>query len=372
MKKQPQKRLGRGLESLINGGLRKSPAPEVRIDNVRIEKSEESNSQEVQADSLDSLNELLKKTHQEAQTEEISGEASPSGTWKIPSPVQKPQFPTASASVNTPSVVPSNAQGVFMLISLKHIQRSPYQRRKEFRQESIKELADSIRSEGLMQPVVVRALKNGGYELIAGERRMRACQSIGMEVIPARVVNVADASAAVMGLIENLQREDLNPVDEARGYGMLLTDFHMTQEQISAQIGKARTTIANSLRLLMLEPEILGYVAKNQLTLGHAKVLLGLPEGSTRVMLARTIVEQGLSVRQAEGLIRKQGTSAGPGTARAVTGDAELLALGELQKKILAKLNAKVKFQHGARGGKLIVYYKNNGELEEILKRMGV
>ena len=262
------------MENLINGGLKKPAPPEVKIDGVRIENTEETKTPEPsKSDSVNSLNELLRKTREEAVEDGIL----PPDEGPQESNATEIHAPTPVNSGTGSSGKVSNAQGVFMLLSIKQIQRSPYQRRKDFPQESLRELADSIRSEGLMQPVVARTIKGGGYELIAGERRLRACLSIGMEVIPARVVSVEDSSAAIMGLIENLQREDLNPVDEARGYGMLLADFHMTQEQISAQVGKARATIANSLRLLMLEPEILGYVAKGQLSLGHAKVLLGLP-----------------------------------------------------------------------------------------------
>ena len=400
MSQQPKKRLGRGLDSLINAGLtnpaKQSTPPAVQIVATRVERVEnkpnlnntpraQGNPAAAKKDLIDDLNSLLKKTQDEAKAElaedsylsasdnneamkaqdglnaEDAAELSASDN-------KNSSQPSASASANEPA----SGQGVFMLLPLKAIALSPYQRRKEFAAEALKDLEASIRSEGLMQPIVVRVAQ-GGYELIAGERRLRACTNIGMEVIPARVVSVANASAAVMGLIENLQRENLNPVEEARGYGMLLTDFHMTQEQISERVGKARATVANSLRLLMLESEILGYVSKGQLTMGHAKVLLGLPEGSARVLLARTIVEQGLSVRQAEALMRRNPTAADDKQAsKRLASEAELAVVNDLQKRLMARLNAKVSLNHAAKGGRITVYYKSNAELEGILKKIGL
>jgi ParB family chromosome partitioning protein len=396
-KNEPQKRLGRGLENLINAGLQKPSPPSVQIDKVRIEKMGDAQNKAAKDESVapekspivpqnnnvtpftppivsptsqkkdlvKDLNDLLKKTQEEAGGDTLKF----ASDMAVPAPTAK--TPEAKKS---PSSAPAEGQGVFMLLSVKHIRTSPFQRRKEFPAEAQRELAESIRSEGLMQPIVVRMSPEGGYELIAGERRLRACESIGMEAIPARVVSVQDASAAVMGLIENLQREDLNPVDEARGYGMLLTDFHMTQEQIAERVGKARATVANSLRLLMLEPEILGYVAKGQLSLGHAKVLLGLQEGAQRVLLARTAIEKALSVRQMEGLMRKSGDiAAGAGMkTKRLASEEELAVINDLQKRMVARLNAKVSINHGAKGGRVVLYYKSNAELEGILKRMGV
>lgn len=410
-KNQPQKRLGRGLENLINGGLNKPTPPSVHIDGIRIGTSDTnpvakqdgagaSSSSLKPATSKDivkDLNDLLKKTREEAEMDSLLPEVNDATgadediSAQEPSVLPKPAHPALNGTT-TGNAVPqnfpmtpaakdagkpsTNSTGVFMLIPVPAIKISPFQRRKEFSTESLKELADSIRSEGLMQPVVVRTLPEGGYELIAGERRMRACQSIGMEVIPARVVSVPDTSAAVMGLIENLQRVDLNPVEEARGYGMLLTDFHMTQEQISERVGKPRSTVANSLRLLLLEPEILGYVAKGQLTLGHAKVLLGLQEGAHRVMLARSVIEQGLSVRQTEAMTRKasavNGSAGSNVPSKRLASAEEMAVVMDLQKRVVARLNAKVNLNHTARGGRMVIYYKSNAELEGILKRMGV
>ena len=389
--------MGRGLESLINGGLmgnKQPPSPKVEIDSTRIEKLPPTSSpKEIlkkdskdlnKEDSLKKANDLLKKAKPEADdvsafNDEIilSNSSSEDQNPELNPEVKKATFPqikpdnTQKPSPSAQNNIPSG-QGAFMLLPLAAIRVSPFQRRKEFPQAEQRNLIESIRSEGLMQPVVVRPLKEGGYELIAGERRMRACEEIGMEVIPARVVAVENTSAAVMGLIENLQRVDLNPVEEARGYGMLLTDFHMTQEQIAQRVGKDRSTIANSLRLLLLEVEVLGYIAKGQLSVGHAKVLLGLPEGPERVMLARAIVEQGLSVRAAEAMTRKLSHGGSNVKTKRIASVEEIAVVKELEERLKHNLNTKVSVNHSAKGGKLVVYYKSNIELEGILKKMGV
>jgi ParB family transcriptional regulator, chromosome partitioning protein len=338
----PKKRLGRGLEGLISGGVTATAVampvatPVVKVDAMRVADRAPVAQNAPQAKLAEDLHVLLERTQAE-----------------------------------TDGTTTSTTEGLETL-PLKAIHTSPYQRRKEFSAEAISELAASIRAEGLLQPIVVRKAAQG-YELIAGERRLRACKSLGLEKIPARIIEAPDATAAVMGLIENLQRENLNPVEEARGYGMLLGDFHMTQEQIAERTGKARASVANSLRLLLLEPEILGYLAKGQLSVGHAKVLLGLPESPERVLLARKVIAEGFSVRQTESLLRKTNILGRKGslTHRAAS-EEELAVVHDLEKRLQGYLNTKVSLTHSAKGGRMTVYYKSNAELEALLKRMGV
>jgi ParB family chromosome partitioning protein len=167
----------------------------------------------------------------------------------------------------------------------------------------VAELAESIRQEGLLQPIVVREVE-GRFQLIAGERRWRACKTLGLKTIIARIVQVSESSAAVISLIENLQRENLNPVEESLGYASLMRDFDLTQEAVAERVGKPRSSVANSLRLLQLDREVQGYLSKGMLSVGHAKVLLGLEDGQQRVLLARRVVERGLSVRDTERLVQ--------------------------------------------------------------------
>ena len=200
----------------------------------------------------------------------------------------------------------------FQEIPVGLIEPSPYQARREIPAEQLHELAESIRSEGLLQPIVVR--RHGDrFQLIAGERRWRAFQQLNIKSIPARVAQASDASAAALGLIENLQREGLNPIEEAQGYASLLRDFDLTQETVAERVGKSRAAVANSLRLLSLDAEIQGYIAKSLLSTGHAKVLLGVEDAAQRSVLARRIVAEGLSVRATEKLA--QSAKAAPGAA---------------------------------------------------------
>ncbi len=197
------------------------------------------------------------------------------------------------------------------------VEPSPYQARREIAPEQLAELAESIRSEGLLQPIVVRR-QGEKFQLIAGERRWRAFQLLKIRAIPARVVEASDASAASIGLIENLQREGLNPIEEALGFASLVRDFDLTQETAAERVGKSRAAVANSLRLLSLDAEIQGYIAKDLLSVGHAKVLLGVEDAARRAVLARRVIEEGLSVRQTEKLgTGGQGVRRRPGRRRA-------------------------------------------------------
>ena len=199
-------------------------------------------------------------------------------------------------------------------IAVELIEPSPYQARRDISPEQLDELAASIRSEGLLQPVVVRP-HGERFQLIAGERRWRAFQQLKIRAIPARVVEASNASAAALGLIENLQRADLGPLEEAQGYASLIRDFDLTQETAAERVGKGRATVANALRLLSLDAEIQGYVGKGLLSPGHAKALLGLEDPAQRLLLARRIIEEALSVRTAERLAQT-GKLTGAGTGR--------------------------------------------------------
>ncbi len=259
----------------------------------------------------------------------------------------------------------------FVEISLAAVEPSSHQPRRTFEESQLRELADSIRSEGLMQPIVVRA--NGAkYQLIAGERRFRACQLLGLKVIPARVVEASDASAAVMTLIENLQRADLNPIEEALGYASLLHDFSLTQESTAERVGKARTSVANSLRLLSLDRETQAYLAKGLLSTGHAKVLLGLADEAQRTLLARRSIESGWSVRDLERESRKVKAE---NTVRAGgrTGpEADNTAIRDVEKRLASKLNTRVALRHTPKHGRIVIEYFGNEDLQRILDKLGV
>ncbi|MCG8029209.1 MAG: ParB/RepB/Spo0J family partition protein [Candidatus Thiodiazotropha taylori] len=246
------------------------------------------------------------------------------------------------------------------------IQRGRYQPRREFDPDSLRELADSIAAQGVIQPVVVRAVENDRYELIAGERRWRAAQQAGLDEIPVVIKEVTEEAAMAMGLIENIQREDLNPLEEANALSRLLHEFGLTHQEVAKAVGKSRTTVTNLLRLLELNEEVKGLVESRRIEMGHARTLLGL-KGEDQTRAANQVVSQGLSVRETERLVRRlQSESENPKPKRAAQPvDPDIK---RLVTDLSEKLGAKVDLQQGSKGkGKLVIGYNSLDELEGIL-----
>jgi ParB family chromosome partitioning protein len=266
--------------------------------------------------------------------------------------------------------VTENMVGLYE-IPITRIGPNPHQPRREFNEESLKELAESIRSEGLLQPVVVRK-RDDKFELIAGERRWRACQQLKMKLIPARVIEASESSSAILSLIENLQREDLNPIEESMGFASLMKDFDLTQEQVAERVGRSRASVANSLRLLQLAREIQGYIIKGHLSVGHAKVLLGVEDAENRLLLARQSIERGWSVRELERRVeafRKPGERSGK--SRSVS-PAEMSAIQDLQKQLSGAFSTRVTLKHTPKKGRIIIEYYGNDDLQRIMEEMGL
>jgi ParB family transcriptional regulator, chromosome partitioning protein len=253
-------------------------------------------------------------------------------------------------------------------IAMHQIEANPYQPRKEFAAEALTDLVESIRAEGLLQPIVVRPVGDK-FQLIAGERRWRAFQQLKLKSIPARVMASSDASSASLALIENLQRADLNPLEEAHGYASLIRDFDLTQDAAAQRVGKGRATVANSLRLLALDAEMQGYVGKGLLSVGHAKVLLGVENSAERVVLARRSLEQGLSVRALEELVKHK--SGGPGKQRKMPA-ATATALSDVEKRLTSYLGARSTLKHSPKRGRIIIEYQGNEDLSRVLEKIGI
>ncbi|MDR0901418.1 MAG: ParB/RepB/Spo0J family partition protein [Opitutaceae bacterium] len=284
----------------------------------------------------------------------------------------KPAAPPV-AHAAPPAPQPPPATTGFQEIAVGLVEPSPYQARREITAEQLGELAESIRAEGLLQPVVVRRHKDK-FQLIAGERRWRAFQMLKIKTIPARVVDASNASAAALGLIENLQREGLNPIDEAYGYASLIRDFDLTQEAAASRVGKSRAGVANTLRLLSLDAEIQGYLAKGLVSVGHAKVLLGIDEPPQRALLARRVIEEGLSVRVTEKIVQARKDPAAPSSdrkGRPVPGAVSSVVAG-IQKKLTSHLGARVTVKHTPKRGKIVIEYAGNADLQRILEKLGV
>lgn len=282
--------------------------------------------------------------------------------------VPPPQEP---AGTPPPPISPGLAG--YQEISVAAVEPSPYQARREIPAEQLAELAESIRSEGLLQPIVVRRTGDK-YQLIAGERRWRAFQQLKLKTIPARIAEASDASAAALGLIENLQRENLNPIEEAHGYASLVRDFDLTQETAAERVGKSRAAVANALRLLSLDAEIQGYVGKSLLSSGHAKALLGVEDPAQRLLLARRIIAEGLSVRLAEKLAQQAKTSSGASSARRRTKAPaqDAAAVEHIEKKLTSRLGARVAVFHTPKKGRIVIEYRGNEDLQRILEKIGV
>lgn len=285
----------------------------------------------------------------------------------------KPATQSGKATKASAAAVATTSPVGITELPIGKIEPNPHQPRREFDPEALRELADSIRAEGLLQPVVVRPVGKDKHQLIAGERRWRACQQIGMRTIPVRVLEVSEASSAVLSLIENLQRADLNPIEESLGYASLMRDFDLTQEAVAERVGKARASIANALRLLQLDRELQSYLAKGILSVGHAKVLLGLESNAQRLLLARQIIERGLSVRQTEELVggHKKAATA-KGGSKANNSGAEDQTIKAIERQIAAKLNTRVLVRHGGKKGRVVIEYYGNDDLQRIIEKLGI
>ena len=282
----------------------------------------------------------------------------------------------AAAPQLEPKAVAPTTDGIpaapgFQEIEVQLVEPSPYQPRKDINAEQLNELVESIRAEGLLQPIVVRRVGDR-FQLIAGERRWRAFQQLKIKSIPARILEASNASSATLTLIENLQREGLNPIEEAYGYASLIRDFDLTQEQTAERVGKGRATVANSLRLLLLEAAIQGYLAKGLLSVGHAKVLLGVEDPAKRAILARRVIEEGLSVRVLEKLALGHKTSRTGRRAGRTVPPAEAATVADIEKRLTTHLGARVSLHHSPKRGRIVIEYAGNEDLQRILEKIGM
>ena len=255
------------------------------------------------------------------------------------------------------------------------LQRGKYQPRVDMRQESLEELAASIKAQGIVQPIVVRPVDGAApgesqrYEIIAGERRWRAAQIAGLATVPAVIRRVPDEAAIAMALIENIQRENLNPLEEARALERLISEFGITHQQAADAVGRSRAAVSNLLRLLELPDEITAFVERRELEMGHARALLGLPQRRQQIEVGGLVAKKGLSVRDTENMVRSMLAKAGGGSASARDSGKGLDPnVQRLQDELSEKLGAPVQIQHGPGGkGKVVVTYHSLDELDGIL-----
>ena len=281
-----------------------------------------------------------------------------------------PSVPAATAQ----SAPPVDSRDRVQRLALDRVRPCAFQPRKEFAKEALQELADSIREQGIIQPLIVRE-KDGAYELIAGERRWRAAQLAGLKDVPVIVREADDASVLELALIENLQRENLNPMEEALGYSELISKFNLRQEDVATRVGKSRAVVANALRLLKLNPELQGYIRDGRLSVGHAKAILGLPTADQQKQAADKIFASGFNVRQTEELVahlqqaKPASTNREGASVPHLGRDAHVV---DLENRLRERFGTKVQLRYNKGKGFLQVQFFSDDELDRVLQVAGV
>lgn len=263
-----------------------------------------------------------------------------------------------------------SSEGV-QTVKITDIEPNRKQPRKNFDKEKITALSVSIKYHGLIQPIVVMKNKSGRFTIVAGERRWRAAKEAGLKEVPVIINEYTDEEAAEIALIENLQRENLNPLEEALGYKSLIDEYDMTQEEVSQRIGKGRSSIANSLRLLTLEKEITEKIITGEITSGHARAILSLEEKEKRIALTNKIIEENLNVRQAEQAAKQLQKEKKPAPVKKTNSVYEI-EMNSLSERLSSKFGTKVSFKPGAKKSKIEIEYYNDSDLERIIEMLGV
>ncbi|MEL6301758.1 MAG: ParB/RepB/Spo0J family partition protein [Pseudomonadota bacterium] len=265
---------------------------------------------------------------------------------------------------------PASGSASPRMLAIDRMQRGRYQPRVDMRKDTLDELAASIRAQGIVQPIAVRPISgadDADFEIIAGERRWRAAQIAGLDEVPVIIHEVSDNEAVAMALIENIQREDLNPLEEARALSRLITEFELTHQEGADAVGRSRASVSNLLRLLDLDPVVQDLLERRKLDMGHARALLGLERGSDQAMLAREVVARGMTVRETERRVRAAGQPIQP-ARKAPRKDPDI---ARLEQELTEKLGSKVTVSSGKRGkGTLSIAYNSLDELEGVLERL--
>ena len=336
---QPKRGLGRGLDALFGGPAAPTADPEAAPERHEPEPPAER-------------------------------PAPPPGARREPDPEPYERRPAAVQPAPAAPVAATRSRGPEHL-DIDLIAPNPEQPRTNFEPEKLRELSESIREHGIIQPLVVSRDDDGGYFLIAGERRLQAARLAGLDTVPVVVRQAADRELLELALIENIQRADLNAVEEAMAYRRLVEEYSMTQEEVARRVGKNRATIANALRLLQLESEIRRSLVAGEITEGHARALLGLPEGRGRVNAWREVVKRKLSVRDTEGYVRRQlaeapatTTSAGAQTARRDS------AYGDIESRLRRALSTRVKVEPQKKGAKIVIECYSDEEFENVVSSL--
>lgn len=263
-----------------------------------------------------------------------------------------------------------DAQPADSYVPINNVVPSPLQPRKHFAQGQLDELKDSISQHGIIQPLIVRKV-DGNMELIAGERRWRASKELGLTEVPIVIREATDQEVLEMALIENIQRKDLDPIEEAQGYLRLAKDFGMKQEIIAKRVGKSRATVANAMRLMELDHEVRDHVAQGRLSVGHAKAVLSIKDGATQRLAADQILKKSLTVRAAEKLTKELTAPKKPATAKTTSSEASAV-INQIQDSLRERFATEVRLKHRSKKGKIEISYYGNDDLQRILDLLGI
>jgi len=308
----------------------------------------------------------------------LSGNSSSKQSVNVNESAVKASAPAAAPSAAPASLAPTAApldkdaeKKRVLTVAVERIRPCPFQPRKDFSQESLQELADSIKGQGIVQPLIVRK-RGEDFELIAGERRWRASQIVGLKEVPVLIREADDRTVLELALIENLQRENLNPIEEALGFAQLMEQFQLTQEEASAKVGKSRAVVANSLRLLKLAPDIQTYVRNGHLSVGHAKVILGLTKWEEQKLAADRVLKKSLSVRQTEELVAYMQNIPSEETKNPALPPAPDAHITDLERKLQERLGTKVHLNYRKGKGTVEIKFFSDDDLERILQLAGI
>lgn len=290
---------------------------------------------------------------------------------------KKPTAPVAATvAVSAPAVkteapaAPLNMEGKVWQVGIDKLRSGVYQPRKTFEKEPLQELAQSIKENGILQPIIVRKTAGGFFEIVAGERRWRGAQLAGLHEVPVLIKNFEDKEALELAIVENVQREDLNPMEEAEAYSRLAAEFHLSQQQIAEKVGKDRATVANAIRLLALPKEVQEMVAEGRLSVGHAKVLLSLPDPKKQSELAKKVLSEKIAVRKLEKLVSAAVTAPAEGKAPLASQNTMGQLVGALSDELQKMLGTKVQIDYNDGKGQIRISYYSNEELNNVVDKL--
>ena len=265
-------------------------------------------------------------------------------------------------------ILDNEGEGELVYVPIAKVEPRAEQPRNRFDDEALQELADSIAQYGLIQPITVRRRDSGYYQIIAGERRWRACRMAGLIEVPVRVIEADDRRVAELALVENLQREDLNPIEEAKGYKLLIEEYGLTQEDAARSVGRSRPAVTNAMRLLMLTPPVMEMVEKGKLSAGHARAILSVSEPSKQLAAANEIIKKNYSVRKAEQLAARIARE--PRQAPEESGEISVDYAAEISNELSKKLGRKVKLIDGKRNGKIEIEFYGADDREALIEKL--